>query len=429
MRRLVFAVASIVLGLGVAELLASLLVVGPGGGREELLTRRAEVAGDETLAGPTRLRVPRIGNEVVHPFLGYVTDPAINELAERREAGELLVDGQGFFSGWGAPEPVAEDALRVGVFGGSVAFVMAFAARAELTLGLEGEESSPQRTVSVRVGALGGYKQPQQLMSLAWLLAGGERFDIVINLDGFNDIALAVNDNVAGDINPFYPARWSARLGTYDDPDVVRRIGDLRFTRERRQTWARAFERPGVRWSQTLLATWATIDARFEQRVAEGEAAVREVVRKERAFQRFGPEVDFGDDDEMYRELAAFWGRSSRAMAVLAEGHGARYYHFLQPNQYLPGSKPLTPREREVAFQDDSPYRRLVTEGYPYLREEGARLAAEGIRFHDLSMLFEHDERDLYVDVCCHLDTAGSQTLAQAIVEVIRADIRSEPLP
>lgn len=426
MRRLIFVALSIVLAVGVAELLAGVLVVGPSGGRLELSTRRAEVAGDSTLAGPSRLRVPRIGNEVVHPFLGYVTDPAINELPERRENGELEVDEQGFFSGWGAPQPVADDALRVGVFGGSVAFVMAFAARAELVDGLGDEQAEPARPVAVRVGALGGYKQPQQLMALAWMLAGGERFDIVINLDGFNDIALAVNDNVVADINPFYPARWSARLGTYDDPEVVRRIGDLRFTREQRQAWAQRFAHSGVRWSRTLLAIWATIDSRLARRVAEGEQAVRQVVRKERSFQRFGPEVDFASDAEMYRELAAFWGRSSRAMATLAAGHGARYYHFLQPNQYLPGSKPLTAKELAVAFQDDSPYRKLVTEGYPHLREEGARLAAEGIRFHDLSMLFDNDQRDLYVDACCHLDTPGSQMLAEAIVAVIREDQRRE---
>lgn len=413
--------ATLVCALGAAELVAWVGLGLVSEGYSATAAERAAVAEQQADAGPVRRRIPGVGNEVIHPFLGYVTDPAINAKESRRERGELEVDEQGLFSGWGEPEPVPEDAVRVGVFGGSVAFVMSFAARAEL---VEGLESS--RPVAVRVGALGGYKQPQQLMTLAWMLAQGEHFDIVINLDGFNDIALAVNDNVRSGINPFYPAKWSARLGTYDDPEVVRTIGDLRFTRGRRIAWAKALERPLLRRSPSLLLVWAVVDRGFEKRVGELELAVRQAVRAERPFQRFGPTMGFADDGEMYRKLAAFWGRSSRAMATLAAGHGARYYHFLQPNQYLPGSKPLTAKEREVAFREDSPYLKLVTEGYPYLREEGARLAAEGIAFYDLSMLFEHDQRDLYVDVCCHLDTLGSSALAQAIATAIREHQRRE---
>jgi hypothetical protein len=44
-------------------------------------------------------------------------------------------------------------------------------------------------------------------------------------------------------------------------------------------------------------------------------------------------------------------------------------------------------------------------------------------------MLFENDRRDLYVDECCHLDNRGSQTLAEAIVAVIRENQRRETNP
>jgi hypothetical protein len=38
-------------------------------------------------------------------------------------------------------------------------------------------------------------------------------------------------------------------------------------------------------------------------------------------------------------------------MARLAEANGARYLHFLQPNQYLEGSKPISDEEREIVIE------------------------------------------------------------------------------
>ena len=38
--------------------------------------------------------------------------------------------------------------------------------------------------------ALPGQKQPQQLMTLAWVQSLGAEFDIVVNLDGYNEAVL-----------------------------------------------------------------------------------------------------------------------------------------------------------------------------------------------------------------------------------------------
>ena len=46
---------------------------------------------------------------------------------------------------------------------------------------------------------------------------------------------------------------------------------------------------------------------------------------------------------------ARVWYRDSLLLAGLAELGRADYYHFLQPNQYAPGSKPLSPEERKSA--------------------------------------------------------------------------------
>src|SRR5262249_17471047 len=91
------------------------------------------------------------------------------------------------------------------------------------------------------------------------------------------------------------------------------------------------------------------------------------------------------------------------------------YYHFLQPNQYPPGSKPLSPEERRLAYWHDLPARSIIEEGYPLLREAGKRLARRGVRFHDLSLAFARVEATLYVDNWCHFNPKGNEILAEAM--------------
>ena len=41
--------------------------------------------------------------------------------------------------------------------------------------------------------ALFGYKQPQQLTTLAYLMSIGGQFDLVLNIDGFNEVAASTS--------------------------------------------------------------------------------------------------------------------------------------------------------------------------------------------------------------------------------------------
>ena len=76
-------------------------------------------------------------------------------------------------------------------------------------------------------------------------------------------------------------------------------------------------------------------------------------------------------------------------MQALCDLNGIRYAHYLQPNQYLPGSKGLNSEELQNAYDAESPYRAVVEEGYPLLRQAGRELEAAGVDFHDLSLIFE----------------------------------------
>ena len=137
-----------------------------------------------------------------------------------------------------------------------------------------------------------------------------------------------------------------------------------------------------MRWSRTAGLLWSLADRRFASGVAEAENAV--LARpKGHSPQAQGPRL--GEGVDATTRVVEVWQRSSLQMARLCGGLGIPYFHFLQPNQYVPDSKPMDEAERRVAWRDDSPMHRPVAEGYARLRAAGAELAAEGVAFEDLS--------------------------------------------
>ena len=106
-------------------------------------------------------------------------------------------------------------------------------------------------------------------------------------------------------------------------------------------------------------------------------------------------------------------------MHHLCEANGATYFHFLQPNQYVEGSKEFTDEERRDAIRDDHPYRPGATAGYWRLIEAGESLLALGVRFSDLTGVFSGVRETIYVDDCCHMNERGNHLLAKSIAAVI----------
>jgi len=108
-------------------------------------------------------------------------------------------------------------------------------------------------------------------------------------------------------------------------------------------------------------------------------------------------------------------------MHRLCVANGTLYFHFLQPNQYLEGSKPMGRLERQAAVAPGSVFETSVRAGYPLLREAGRELAAQGVAFQDLTGAFADVREPLYVDTCCHLNQQGYRILGRAMGRSIAA--------
>ena len=428
--RIVLFIVLTVLGLGLIFEAISFLTASIVDGRlfsyRDYAERRARILGEDARAevahlGPDPARELGAGDitsgrEVLHPFLGFVFNPELNERENRRERGELLISRHGFFlppdDGAELNEDMRDNEVRVGVFGGSVAMLFAFNGQERLIAGLREAPSLAGREIVVRSLALGGYKQPQQLLTLTYLLSLGERFDAIINVDGFNELALSYFDNYRHRVFPHYPRAWKQRVDLVPDREFQVKVAQVAILRSRRASLARRASPFG--FSVTANLFWALIDRKLAGDLQEAQLALADLPASERTYQWQGP-YEEKDSDAVYEDLVRQWRDSSLQMHRLAEANGIRYLHVLQPNQYVPGSKPMSAEEERIAIDPNSVYRPSIERGYPLLAAAGEELKRQGVRFLDASMLFADVEDVLYTDGCCHFNRRGNEILAEAV--------------
>lgn len=360
-----------------------------------------------------------VGNRetVLHPYIGYVFDPALNKLPERIASKALRVDPLGFFTNDDPPPSGAPDEIEVGIFGGSVAFLLCFQAHDAVLAALA--PRYPGKRLRLRCLAGGGYRQPQQLMTLAYLQSLGRHFDLVINLDGFNEVALTGPENQARRVNPFYPRGWPELVPQAPTRARLLALGTIAGLEERRVTAARWFSQRPLAWSSAATLLWRTIDRGLAARLGQARAALAATPAADRFLLR-GP-VYRESPDGLYADIARNWAASSRAMAALAHSTGGEYVHVLQPNQYDKGAKPMGAEERKVAVRADQPYREGVVRGYALLSREGERLREEGVTFLDARRAFADVAAPLFVDDCCHVGPEGSERLVRWIAQRLPA--------
>jgi hypothetical protein len=267
------------------------------------------------------------------------------------------------------------------------------------------------RTIVTRCFAIGGYKQPQQLMTLNWVLSLGQHLDLVISLSGFNEVAMTATENLPAGVFPFFPRAWQLRIAGAKTTESMARLGELAYLRRQRSEKAGLCADWPLSWSPTCHLLWRTLDARAAADLVEREQNLASASGDERPFVSFGPSFEGRSKAETYRLLGAQWARSETLMYHLARSAGVPSYHFLQPNQYVKGSKPMGEEERRIAISENQRFRLPVEEGYSYFIAAGEELVRSGVPFRDLTQLFAETEEVVYADDCCHLNQLGNAAL------------------
>ncbi len=419
MKRLLLALASTLVGLLLLEgsCRAWLAIDGrPHRASEvaEEMRRVVDPTGRFLAGDPAPLAQRGQGGPILHPYAGTE--------AYHDTGGVLAAFHRGFDEG---------DVTIVAV-GGSVASEWVREGGPRFLEHLRGDPLFEGRRVHLLNYAHPSYKQPQQLMRLAYLFSLGHRPDAVLSLDGFNEVALSLQ-NLSAQTHPVYPPPpvWGAVVARFDTPDgtALAQSGALYLLNQEARALAERSLQRRLHHSSVLggltLARLRRIDHRRNELQAERIAALAQASRGGDLTaiqrQRRGPDFDMRPRWVLLAG-ARNWFESSLSIEALCRARGVPYVHVLQPTLHDAGAKPFAPEEQRlgpVPLGWDVGAR----EGYPLLRAEGERLRAAGVVFHDASRLFESEQRAIYYDHC-HLNPLGNELLADEIAAAFLAALR-----
>ena len=309
-----------------------------------------------------------ISPEILHPYMGFTYNPE-NTSEEFIAFHSLPISEYGFIDDKSPIQKKSDDKVIIGIFGGSVAYWLSCKGIEPLIDKLkEVPEFLGKEFVVTRV-ALGGYKQPQQLSALSYLLSQGAEYDIVINLDGFNEVALA-RGNVKAGVFPFYPRNWRRRVEWLPDMYAQSLVGRVYLNMKKRTDIANVIFRSPLRYSVTIALGWEYYNKVLLNKINKLWTEIEPYSGSDSKSKTIGPSFKYSNSEEMYKDCVDVWLRSSIQMNNLCVSNDILFFHFLQPNANVVISKKLTPYEKNVALHKGQ-YDKGVGYAYTNLKEFG----------------------------------------------------------
>lgn len=270
-------------------------------------------------------------------------------------------------------------------------------------------------------------KQPSQLHRLTALLAEGWKPDLVLCIDGYNELALSAENSAHG-ADPVYPAvgYWGPLAGVNAaDPQYLDLLLDVRSAQHRIAGRAALGLRFGL-WRSALcsraISAWIFVAHEDYREARDRVAAWRsDTSRMDPALgpvsRAAGAAIEARDPPGMY-EGAEAWCESARNLRAICDRRGILLVHVVQPGLDDAGSKPATAEELR-RNNLTGPWLRAIQNGYPLLRERIDRLAREGIAVVDGTRVFSECTETLYTDGC-HLNPRGYELFAEFVFDRIR---------
>lgn len=316
-------------------------------------------------------------------------------------------------------DPTTGHDFEILLVGGSVADVFGALGAQHLEQRLAADPRFAGARIYTYKYARGGFKHPQIVNMVQYLLSLGFSPECVISIDGFNDVALA-NENASWNSNPVLPS--SPHWGVLAANGVADRCAiELAAEAVEALKDVEALARRSVNWhlyESAALSTLAMRRAKGHQEHARAasKAYSDRLGELGGTFVLAGP--PFGGLGRPAIELGVkAWVEGTRSLRALCEARDIRYFHVLQPTLHDPGAKPMTDEERSKGLIGET-WLTGVQIGYPLMRSAGAELARGGEAFIDATKLFEHDTRTLYYDNC-HFGAEGNRILADFVADEI----------
>lgn len=370
----------------------------------------------------------------LHPYFGPVHRAGLPVEVPASMAGErpaaaaapLVTNNFGFASAQAYPyRRASEREFIIGVFGGSVGAWFCQLGAPRLAAALKGRPFFRDKTIVPLCFSHEGYKQPQQALLLTYFLSVGQPFDLVVNIDGFNEVALSrVNDEAGLDMS-MPSAMHLEGLRTLIDGATLtsEKLQSLAAIEGHRQRMNLVGARLNRAWSAVMYVAleryYRIVEGRYQAERVRFAALPSAGV--DGSALHVTPRIDRGDRGAFFDDVARLWLRSSEVMRDALARDGTAYVHVLQPNQYF-SRRRFSPEERAVAINPASPFKPGAEQGYPKLLAALVRSASAGSSpVFDATRLFDDERALVYVDDCCHYTQRGNDLLADFVLRSVLA--------
>ena len=370
-------------------------------------------------------------NKMLHPYLGFTIRPDMHLTSflaperVRRMYGrpgvpdwlDSSTNSDGFWSPHDIPYfAETKNAYIVGIFGGSVGKWFAVQGAKPFAKKLRSLPALKGRKIVILNFSNGGYKQPQQLQVLTYALTKGQKFDLVVSVDGFNELMIPMTNNRA--FSPDMPnAPGIIGMQNYmanQSSNLIRK--NFAYREKYRSSLTSSNKTNSV----ILHYYYKSMARQYEKRIAELDKTLANQ-RSETDYVVLMHNAIKQSEPELINSAVDIWVNASIAMQGLAQQFGFDYLHVLQPNQYYT-ERTFSKAESEIAFRPGATYDRLVNlvpKFYPALILGGRRIAGRGIKFMDATTIFDQEKRTVYADNCCHYNDLGNSILVDHVFKLL----------
>ena len=353
--------------------------------------------------------------DVLHPYFGPIHRPGVRP----------QTNNVGFGSTQPFPYTRANDRqYLVGIFGGSVAQAFCDRGAARLVAALQRDADFATREIVPLCFSHEGYKQPQQLIVLAYFLSLGQQYDLVINIDGFNEVALGSRSHERGrDISMPSPIHVDPLLNLIDQatltPARVQALARISVYKDRLNRLSERMHRSRVAAVHFALDRYYVFTMTRYQKEVDGYDALPSNPPASSVLVLTPPMKKRESVTALYEDIAAGWTAASLLMRDMLAARGVRYLHVLQPNQYFT-RRVFSDEEARIALNDKQPFKQPAEQGYPVLAGAAAALFAGKEEFVDGTTAFDRETAAVYEDDCCHYTDRGYEILAELIASSVR---------
>lgn len=252
----------------------------------------------------------------------------------------------------------------------------------------------PQR-VSIINNAASGYHQPQQLHAIVDHLADT---DLFISYEGYNELMYDQAD--------CSPKEWPVLAQYRFDPQFLKYI---------------PFQYYFYKKSLSLLISWQDISLPKLVLYFVGPYLISQM---QKSFEAAKASASKACKDSNYRssdiQIAVDWVRFLKLTSDTVSSQGKRLFVFVQPNQYVHGSKMHFSEDELYYFrQQNDTEKNLIDSRYHFSRSAINYETSLKKTVFDLTGIFRDVTDTIFIDFCCHINPKGQAIVFEKSMDVI----------